>query len=175
MEIAITQGTAIIAGGDWNSQTSKIKKLTTKYRIKNSEVRLTRPRGKNEIYILATNLGTSVYSKAYNKDWMNDHYLVEGIIKCQTNCGTKKIKRTTKSNSLGQNKNTNIIKIMQQSSSVDEVRQIFSKNVKQTIQKFGYSSRYVNIYKRMLKGDNPIISLENKIKRAQEKDKENFN
>ena len=31
------------------------------------------------------------------------------------------------------------------------------------------------IYKRMLKGDIPIISLENKIKRAREKDKENIN
>ena len=81
MEIAITQGTAIIAGGDWNSQTSKIRKLTTKYGIKYSEVGLTRPRCKKEIDILATNLGTPVYSKAYNKDWMNDHYLVEGIIK----------------------------------------------------------------------------------------------
>ena len=110
MEIAITQGTAIIAGGDWNNQTSKIRKLTTKYGIKNSEVGSKRPRGKKEIDILATNLGTPVYSKTYDKDWMNDHCLVEGIIKCQTNCGTKKIKRTTKPNLLGQNKNTNIIK-----------------------------------------------------------------
>ena len=58
---------------------------------------------------------------------MNDHYLVEGVIKCQTNCGTKKIKRIAKSNLLGQNKNTNIIKIMQQSCSVDEIRQNFFK------------------------------------------------
>ena len=57
---------------------------------------------------------------------------------------------------------------MQQSCSVDEIRQKISKNAKQTIQKFGYSSRYFNICKRMLKGDIPIIILENKIKRAQE-------
>ena len=46
MEIAITQGIAIIAGGDWNNQSSKIRKLISKYGIKNSKVGLTRPGGK---------------------------------------------------------------------------------------------------------------------------------
>ena len=102
MEIAITQRTTIIVGGDWNNQTSKIRRLTTKYGLKNSEVESTRHRGKKENDILATNLGTPVHSKAYNEDWMSDHYLVEGIIKWQTNCETKKIKRITKSNVLKQ-------------------------------------------------------------------------
>ena len=34
MEIVITQRTVIIVGGDWNNQTSKIRKLTIKYGIK---------------------------------------------------------------------------------------------------------------------------------------------
>ena len=176
MEIAITQGTAIIVGGDWNNQTSKIRKMTTKFGLKNSEVGSTRPRGKKEIDILATNLGTPVYSKAYNEDWMSDYYLVERIIKCQTNCETKKIKRITKSNVLKQNKNTNIIKIMHQSCSVDEIR-FFLKFPKMLNKQYKNLDTQADmlIYARMLKVDIPIISLENKIKRALEKDKENIN
>ena len=64
---------------------------------------------------------------------------------------------------------------MQQSCSVYEIRQNFSKKKLNKQYKNLDTQVDMLIYKRMLKGDIPIISLENKIKRALEKDKENIN
>jgi len=165
IQMATTMGKKIIVGGDMNKENNRIKVILKSYGLQVSKLGATRRNGRREIDILATNMGDTIYKLDYKESWMSDHYWIRGDIAWDNfNVKAPKVKRYTKTEIIDQNKPEKLIKILTNSEDWSHIRKEITKEIKEVKVNYKMSSKYIKICKKLLNGELPIISMENKIK-----------
>ena len=167
LENAMVAKTKVVLGGDLNQYSSEVRTMVKMYGIETSKVGNTRVEGRKEIDILASNLFPREFFKEHDSSFMSDHYILRSKI---TFCGIQKkhkVKKYTKSEIVKENSwSEKLSKIIGECETWGRIRTEIGKGIKEQVVQYGYNRKYVNIWKKVLKNEIPIISLHNKIKQV---------